>query len=61
MAGCGYVCPLCEGRGFLENGAECDYCAPPKLPLTQLVLPDRERQDWISMVHEGSCCADRPE
>lgn len=28
--GCGYVCPVCEGRGFLEDGAPCDYCNPSK-------------------------------
>lgn len=28
MAGCGYVCAQCEGRGFTENGADCDWCTP---------------------------------
>jgi hypothetical protein len=27
MAGCGYVCPKCEGRGFLEDGTVCDWCS----------------------------------
>lgn len=26
MAGCGYVCPKCEGRGFTDDGADCDWC-----------------------------------
>lgn len=28
MAGCGYVCPVCEGRTFLENGSPCHWCRP---------------------------------
>jgi hypothetical protein len=28
MAGCGYVCPQCEGTGFTENGEPCDWCVP---------------------------------
>ncbi len=28
MAGCGYVCPICEGRGFLDDGKACDLCSP---------------------------------
>lgn|GEM_PF-6512064 len=27
---CGYVCPVCEGSGYLENGGDCDYCQKPK-------------------------------
>lgn len=26
--GCGYVCPICEGKGYLEDGSRCDYCQP---------------------------------
>jgi hypothetical protein len=26
MAGCGYVCPQCEGKGLLEDGSVCDWC-----------------------------------
>jgi hypothetical protein len=26
MSGCGYVCPVCEGNQYLENGEICDYC-----------------------------------
>ncbi|MCU0443044.1 MAG: hypothetical protein MUE96_11650 [Bacteroidia bacterium] len=28
MTTCGYICPQCEGRGFLESGETCDWCAP---------------------------------
>ena len=27
MAGCGYVCPVCEGKGLDHEGNSCDYCA----------------------------------
>ncbi len=27
---CGYVCPVCEGNGYLEDGSPCDYCQKPK-------------------------------
>jgi 23S rRNA pseudouridine2457 synthase len=30
MAGCGYVCPACEGRGFTDDGADCTWCLPQK-------------------------------
>ncbi len=32
MAGCGYVCPQCEGRGFTDDGEPCDWCTPAPKP-----------------------------
>jgi hypothetical protein len=26
MATCGYVCPKCEGKGYLDDGTICDWC-----------------------------------
>lgn len=26
MSTCGYTCPQCEGRGFMEDGTPCDWC-----------------------------------
>ena len=26
MSTCGYTCPQCEGKGFLEDGTPCDWC-----------------------------------
>jgi hypothetical protein len=26
MAGCGYVCPQCEGKGFTDDGEVCTWC-----------------------------------
>lgn len=27
MATCGYICPKCEGKGFLEDFSTCDWCS----------------------------------
>ena len=54
MAGCGYVCPQCEGRGFTENGEDCDWCADKADELTETITDTA----WIKEVHEGKCCAD---
>lgn len=32
MSGCGYVCPVCEGKGYDEEGNACDYCTSEKKP-----------------------------
>jgi hypothetical protein len=60
MSTCGYLCPKCEGAGFLSNNEICDWCCPA-LPPTKPSVCAEELADWISMVHEGPCCADRPE
>lgn len=52
MAGCGYVCPVCEGRGYDEEGNSCTYCTPSVKPKT---ITDSE---WIESVHNNSCCSD---
>jgi arsenate reductase len=26
MATCGYICPKCEGKGFLEDFSDCNWC-----------------------------------
>lgn len=62
MATCGYVCPLCEGRGVDEHGIECQWCKPftdthtnTKTNEPQMPVSDEE---WIKSVHEGKCCGD---
>ena len=42
MAGCGYVCPVCEGKGFSEEGAPCSYCQTPKTPIQTLDLKEEK-------------------
>lgn len=54
MAGCGYVCPQCEGSGFTENGEACDWCTDKADELTEAITDTA----WIKEVHEGKCCAD---
>lgn len=56
MAGCGYVCPLCEGQGFTDEGKECDYCKLPSQEKSMLTQLDKDQ--WIKDVHEGPCCSD---
>lgn len=34
MAGCGYVCALCEGSGVDEQGNPCEYCSGSFVPTT---------------------------
>lgn len=57
MAGCGYVCPQCEGKGFTDDGSPCDWCAAPTIstPATDLVITNEQ---WLKEVHEGKCCSD---
>lgn len=35
MAGCGYVCPQCEGLGFTDTGEPCDFCQQYSNPQPQ--------------------------
>jgi hypothetical protein len=52
MATCGYLCPVCEGKGFKDDGSDCDWCQVQK----QVLSADKE--EWIKKVHEGPCCSD---
>lgn len=61
MAGCGYVCPVCEGRGYTDDGKPCTYCVVP----TSGSKKEKEDTDhkisdseWIDKVHNNSCCSD---
>ena len=54
MATCGYICPLCEGKGFLDNLKPCDYCETDKK--VKIEISDEE---WMETVHNGPCCGDR--
>jgi hypothetical protein len=55
MPTCGYVCPVCEGRGFLQDTLEdCTFCKI-NLPKSSLIISDH---DWIEQVHGSNCCSD---
>lgn len=54
MATCGYICPKCEGKGFTDDGATCDWCMPEK----KLTSKEEEQEQWIKDVHENPCCGD---
>ena len=53
MSGCGYLCPLCEGKTVLEDGTTCDWCQEKKTKPTP-----EEQAAWIEQVHNGPCCGD---
>ena len=62
MATCGYLCPQCEGRGFIENGEVCDWCLQPESNKTvQGADNELSDEEWLDSVHNGPCCSDRPE
>ena len=52
MATCGYLCPICEGKGFKDDGSECTWCKD------ESVVKNENVEDWIKKVHEGPCCSD---
>jgi len=54
MATCGYLCPVCEGRGYIDSGDECVYCKQPAVPGS----PALSDEEWMKEVHEGRCCSD---
>ena len=54
MAGCGYVCPVCEGRTYLDDGTDCKFCIIKSNTKT-VELSD---QEWIDSVHNSNCCSD---
>jgi 23S rRNA pseudouridine2457 synthase len=41
MPTCGYICPQCEGRGFTDDGKDCDWCTPARAPVVEQVVTDR--------------------
>jgi len=59
MATCGYLCPSCEGKGFKEDGTECDWCLDIKPKQEQeTTIQKITIEEWIEKVHQGPCCSD---
>jgi hypothetical protein len=55
MPTCGYICPQCGGKGFLDETLEdCTWCNTDE----KTIISD---EDWLRSVHEGNCCADATE
>lgn len=48
MAGCGYVCPVCEGSGIDDKGGNCSWCTPT------VMIPKRIKQDPESSVDSSN-------
>ena len=57
MATCGYVCPLCEGKGVDEEGKECKWCSPT-IDIKVTMPKHITDSEWLQSVHEGKCCSD---
>jgi len=55
MAGCGYICPQCEGKGYLDDGTTCDWCVQEDKDAKSESVTD---EAWIKETHEGKCCSD---
>jgi arsenate reductase len=45
MSTCGYVCPKCEGKGFLANFSTCDWCS----------TSNKENDNMITIYHNNRC------
>lgn len=45
MATCGYVCPKCEGKGFLANFSACDWCSSEPI----------NKENMITIYHNNRC------
>lgn len=57
MAGCGYVCPQCEGQGWVGQGEICNWCSP--LPLkSKNIVSEMTDEEWIGAVHGICACSD---
>lgn len=52
MSTCGYSCPQCEGKEYLDTGEKCDWCNTdelnPKIKIIKdelnniIVVPEKE-------------------
>ena len=43
---CGYICPQCEGRGFLDDFSDCNWCTDN---------PMLNKTDMIEIYHNNRC------
>lgn len=46
MAGCGYVCPVCEGRGYTDEGADCSWCSNASIEPLKAALPQKQHASY---------------
>lgn len=57
MSGCGYVCPVCEGKGYTDTGVPCDYCTPEKKPAISPTFAWFVTYKWVAPVIKACCVA----
>ena len=50
MSGCGYVCPICECKGYDEYGKSCEYCASETTSTIST-------EEWIKQERENRSCS----
>ena len=48
MATCGYLCPSCEGKEFMEDGSPCTWCKP--LAPVKLQKPPISDEEWAQLI-----------
>ena len=58
MAGCGYVCPQCEGKGWVDNGEVCNWCSPIAENKAIIAPEEMSTEEWIEKVHGNCVCSD---
>ena len=58
MAGCGYVCPQCEGKGWVEIGEACNWCSPVVENKAEISPVEISTEEWIEKVHGNCACSD---
>lgn len=56
MATCGYICPSCDVRLYMDDGSPCPWCNPDDIQKKEKgIISDEE---WMNSVHFGNCCSD---
>jgi len=55
MATCGYICPSCDGRLYMEDGSPCPWCNPDDIQKKKKEIVSDE--EWMNSVHYGDCCS----
>ncbi len=46
MSTCGYICPVCEGKGFLDNLSNCNWCNADVI-VKDVIIPQANPKDEL--------------
>ncbi len=55
MSTCGYTCPQCEGKGFMEDGTPCDWCSVEVKSEKEKVESDDDEKNKIYFLLSNFC------